>query len=116
MGISPGRCNTQARISRIKPSGSNPVIGFPSRAHLGSFGISGELGMQPMFTLSGGQKSRVAFAKVTYQRPHILLLDEPSNHLDIDAVEALIQVRYLDHSREDSIFLSLVILQGLDAL
>ena len=62
-------------------------------AHLGSFGISGELGMQPMFTLSGGQKSRVAFAKVTYQRPHILLLDEPSNHLDIDAVEALIQVR-----------------------
>ena len=49
--------------------------------------------MQPMFTLSGGQKSRVAFAKVTYQRPHILLLDEPSNHLDIDAVEALIQVR-----------------------
>ena len=65
----------------------------PCRAHLGSFGISGELGMQPMFTLSGGQKSRVAFAKVTYQRPHILLLDEPSNHLDIDAVEALIQVR-----------------------
>lgn len=66
---------------------------FSRSAHLGSFGISGELGMQPMFTLSGGQKSRVAFAKVTYQRPHILLLDEPSNHLDIDAVEALIQVR-----------------------
>jgi ATP-binding cassette subfamily F protein 3 len=34
----------------------------------------------------------VALAKVTFQRPHILLLDEPSNHLDIDAVEALIQV------------------------
>ena len=45
----------------------------------------------PEFT--GGQKSRVALAKVTFQRPHILLLDEPSNHLDIDAVEALVQVQ-----------------------
>lgn len=39
----------------------------------------------------GGQKSRVAFAKITFNKPHILLLDEPSNHLDLDAVEALIQ-------------------------
>jgi ATPase subunit of ABC transporter with duplicated ATPase domains len=35
----------------------------------------------------------VALARVTWTRPHILLLDEPSNHLDIDAVEALIQAR-----------------------
>ncbi|RVW91706.1 ABC transporter F family member 3 [Vitis vinifera] len=39
----------------------------------------------------GGQKSRVAFAKITFKKPHIILLDEPSNHLDLDAVEALIQ-------------------------
>lgn len=61
------------------------------RAHLGSFGIGGELCMQPMYTLSGGQKSRVALARVTWTKPHILLLDEPSNHLDIDAVQALIE-------------------------
>lgn len=61
------------------------------RAHLGSFGITGNLALQPMYTLSGGQKSRVAFAKITFNKPHILLLDEPSNHLDLDAVEALIQ-------------------------
>jgi ATP-binding cassette subfamily F protein 3 len=36
-----------------------------------------------MYTLSGGQKSRVAFAKITFNKPHILLLDEPSNHLVI---------------------------------
>ena len=30
---------------------------------------------------SGGQKSRVAFAKITFKKPHIILLDEPSNHL-----------------------------------
>lgn len=31
--------------------------------------------------MPGGQKSRVAFAKITFKKPHILLLDEPSNHL-----------------------------------
>ncbi|KAJ7545438.1 hypothetical protein O6H91_09G119800 [Diphasiastrum complanatum] len=61
------------------------------RSHLGSFGLSGNLALQAMYTLSGGQKSRVAFAKITFNKPHILLLDEPSNHLDLDAVEALIQ-------------------------
>ncbi|KAI7989716.1 ABC transporter F family member 3 [Camellia lanceoleosa] len=80
---------------------SNPLLymmrcfpGVPEqklRAHLGSFGITGNLALQPMYTLSGGQKSRVAFAKITFKKPHILLLDEPSNHLDLDAVEALIQ-------------------------
>uniref|UniRef100_A0A0D9VMX6 ABC transporter domain-containing protein n=1 Tax=Leersia perrieri TaxID=77586 RepID=A0A0D9VMX6_9ORYZ len=61
------------------------------RAHLGSFGVTGNLALQSMYTLSGGQKSRVAFAKITFKKPHIILLDEPSNHLDLDAVEALIQ-------------------------
>ncbi|GLJ41053.1 hypothetical protein SUGI_0849910 [Cryptomeria japonica] len=67
------------------------VVEQKLRAHLGSFGITGNLALQPMYTLSGGQKSRVAFAKITFNKPHILLLDEPSNHLDLDAVEALIQ-------------------------
>ena len=61
------------------------------RAHLSSFGVETELAQQRMYTLSGGQKSRVAFAKVTYNRPAILLLDEPSNHLDMEAVDALIR-------------------------
>ncbi|KAJ7952180.1 ABC transporter F family-like protein [Quillaja saponaria] len=80
---------------------SNPLLymmrcypGVPEqklRAHLGSLGVTGNLALQPMYTLSGGQKSRVAFAKITFKKPHIILLDEPSNHLDLDAVEALIQ-------------------------
>ena len=45
----------------------------------------------PPSLCSGGQKSRVSFAKVTWSKPHMLLLDEPSNHLDLDAVEALVQ-------------------------
>lgn len=37
--------------------------------------------LQNYSLVSGGQKSRVAFAKITFKKPHIILLDEPSNHL-----------------------------------
>ncbi|RPB28174.1 P-loop containing nucleoside triphosphate hydrolase protein [Terfezia boudieri ATCC MYA-4762] len=59
------------------------------RRHLGAFGITGTTGLQKMELLSGGQKSRVAFALLSLQRPHILVLDEPSNHLDVEAMDAL---------------------------
>ena len=59
------------------------------RRHLGAFGITGTTGLQKMELLSGGQKSRVAFACLSLTNPHILVLDEPSNHLDIEAMDAL---------------------------
>lgn len=59
------------------------------RRHLGAFGITGTTGLQKMELLSGGQKSRVAFALLSLQNPHILVLDEPSNHLDVEAMDAL---------------------------
>lgn len=59
------------------------------RRHLGAFGITGMTGLQKLGLLSGGQKSRVAFACLSLQNPHILVLDEPSNHLDIEAMDAL---------------------------
>ena len=59
------------------------------RQQLGSFGISGDLAMRPVVSLSGGQKSRVAFAQMCLSRPNFFILDEPTNHLDMETIEAL---------------------------
>ncbi|MCH7833334.1 MAG: AAA family ATPase, partial [Proteobacteria bacterium] len=41
--------------------------------------------------LSGGEKARLLFALMSAEAPHILLLDEPANHLDVDSRQALVQ-------------------------
>lgn len=56
---------------------------------MGGFGISGDLALQSVGSLSGGQKSRVAFARMCMSNPNFLVLDEPTNHLDIETIEAL---------------------------
>lgn len=48
-----------------------------------NMGIDEELLEMPLNNLSGGQKSKIAFARVLYSKHEILLLDEPTNHLDI---------------------------------
>ena len=52
--------------------------------------IDSELLDLQLCNLSGGQKSKVAFARLLYSNPEILLLDEPTNHLDVDTKEYII--------------------------
>ncbi|RWS05023.1 ATP-binding cassette sub-family F member 3-like protein [Dinothrombium tinctorium] len=61
------------------------------RTYLGRFGVSGDLSLQPLSSLSGGQKSRVALASMSMLNPGMLILDEPTNHLDVETVDALAQ-------------------------
>lgn len=65
--------------------------GFHSevRGVLKGLGFLSEELDQPIYQLSGGQKTRVSLAKLLLTHPDLLLLDEPTNHLDIGAVEWL---------------------------
>ena len=48
------------------------------RRHLGKYGIKDDLAMMQIGNLSGGQKSRLVFAILTWKEPHLLILDEPT--------------------------------------
>src|SRR5262249_45846144 len=61
------------------------------RAHLGRFGFAQDKALTRVAALSGGEKARLLFALMSRAAPHLLLLYEPTNHLDVEAREALVQ-------------------------
>ena len=59
------------------------------RATLGRLLFSGDETKKSVKVLSGGEKGRMMFGKLLLQRPNVMLLDEPTNHMDMETIESL---------------------------
>ncbi|NQU39132.1 MAG: ABC-F family ATP-binding cassette domain-containing protein [Lentisphaerae bacterium] len=78
----------QTLFSAVKAVAADVSDGDVRRL-LGGFGFSGDSVEKQVQVLSGGEKIRLAFARLLIKPPNFLLLDEPTTHLDIQAREAL---------------------------
>jgi ATP-binding cassette subfamily F protein 3 len=79
---------TATVIEEIRSLDMKPTDG-ELRSYLAMFLFSGDDVFKKVDSLSGGEKSRLALAKLIYEGPALLALDEPTNHLDIASREAL---------------------------
>jgi ATP-binding cassette subfamily F protein 3 len=59
------------------------------RQYLGAFGLGGSHAHKPIGMLSGGERMRLCFATVLADQPHVLLLDEATNHIDLETLDSL---------------------------
>jgi ATP-binding cassette subfamily F protein 3 len=82
--------NTKLTALESALDAPNPVSEQTARTVLGSFLFRGDDVFKSVAVLSGGEKSRLALVKLLLDPPNLLLMDEPTTHLDIGSIDALI--------------------------
>lgn len=78
-------------IEAIRPPGKPEITPAQLRDQLARFGLKGEIVFQKVSSLSGGERNKVALARISMLNVNVLILDEPTNHLDLWACAALEQ-------------------------
>mmetsp|Transcript_10895 Transcript_10895/g.16058 ORF Transcript_10895/g.16058 Transcript_10895/m.16058 type:complete len:754 (+) Transcript_10895:107-2368(+) len=75
--------------AREGPHGDINISNNDARSVMGRLGLSGDKSLRKVGELSGGEKARVALSMFCLKASNVLMLDEPSNHLDVECIEAL---------------------------
>jgi ATP-binding cassette, subfamily F, member 3 len=83
------RLNNQATVIEEMAVAAPRATEGELRGYLARFLFTGDEIYKPVAALSGGERSRLALAKLIYSQANVLVLDEPTNHLDIPSREAL---------------------------
>ncbi|MDZ4687077.1 MAG: ABC-F family ATP-binding cassette domain-containing protein [Planctomycetaceae bacterium] len=80
---------TATAMEAVRPPDIARYTDGQLRDLLARFGVVGELALQTVGAMSGGERSKVALARLAGLEPNVLILDEPTNHLDLWSRDAL---------------------------